>query len=165
MPIRNRPSDRSQIPRPYAGDEQRADQIRALSDAILRGRVNEGTQHLETETLVVILDQDLNAPTTSKKPEFAWATVCQWDEQHGAYLEPTDYEDQQTFDDEQALTDDERDILYEADPTKVKVANHSEYTDHVKNTFGEAKWKDAHWWFFGDCGEMAERRFDIEAEE
>lgn len=160
--MKRRIADRTTLPRPYAGDEQRAEQLRTLSDAVMRGRTLNGQGTIETDSLVVILDQELPAASHSKKGSYCWATICQWDARHSRYLEPTDYETEQDFDDDQDLTDDERDERNRDDPNKVIVFNHSEYSSHDKNTFGEAKWKDAHYWFFADCGPMADRRIAVD---
>lgn len=80
---------------------------------------------------IVILDEALPAASNSKtEGESALATICDWDESVGDYVET---EDQMT------------------------VWNHSESADHAIDTFGAARFIDNHWIFFGDCAAMAAR--------
>lgn len=40
---------------------------------------------------------------------------------------------------------------------QIEVWNHSEFTEHAVDTFGTARLKDGHYWFFGDCDAMNSR--------
>lgn len=79
----------------------------------------------------VILDAALAVATNSKTgATSALATICTWDVTSNDFTETT---------------------------TQITVWNHSETTSHGEDTFGVARWIAGHWWFFGDCSEMASR--------
>jgi len=83
--------------------------------------------------LCVILDAALAKATNSKTGATSClATVCYWSVITERYTESVPVR-------------------------QVKVWNHSETTAHAINTFGWARWIDAHFWFFGDCAAMAAR--------
>ena len=79
----------------------------------------------------VILDDDLPAASHSLTGgTHCLATVCRWSKSNRRYVETE---------------------------KQIEVWNHSESISHVVDTFGEAKVKDGHYWFFGDCAAMNER--------
>jgi hypothetical protein len=90
--------------------------------------------------LVVILDEDIDSAGNSREGENGRATVQWWNPDNNRFepLEDTTG----------------RETPYAID---VEVWNHSESTDHLEDTFGEAKFKHDHFWFFGDCDPMAVR--------
>lgn len=82
----------------------------------------------------VILDAPLAAAANSKNGYTkADATFCVW------------------------MIGDSDEYEYVETDTVDEVCNHSESTDYATDTFGIAKIKDDHFWFFGDCESMADR--------
>lgn len=81
--------------------------------------------------LCVILNAALPAASSSKTgATHCLAAICEWDFEEEKYIETGETE---------------------------TVWNHSETVDHGIDTFGEARFKDGHYWFFGDCDAMADR--------
>lgn len=79
----------------------------------------------------VILDAALPAASHSLTgATHCKATVCRWSMTDKKYVETS---------------------------RQIEVWNHSETISHGIDTFGEAKLKDGHYWFFGDCEPMNER--------
>jgi hypothetical protein len=79
----------------------------------------------------VILDADLPAASNSLRGgTHCLATVCRWSMSQKKYVETE---------------------------KQIEVWNHSETLSHQTNTFGDARMKDGHYWFFGDCEPMADR--------
>lgn len=78
----------------------------------------------------VILNSDLDAPTSPLVPTWAWATICRWSEDDGRYFQSGD---------------------------RLYVANHSVASDHAADTFGFVFEIDGHPRFFGDCDPWASR--------
>ena len=147
---------RAKLPYPQPGDPSRAAHIQSLSDAIQQNWHSEGIQAIKPREIVVILDMELEASSHSKKVrKWAWATICEWDHEKGAWTEPDDYREPEP----EPVDDEERDLRNEADPSKEKVWNISEVTTHDKDTFGFARivGNCPHYLFFGDCDAMAER--------
>ena len=81
----------------------------------------------------VIINAALPAASDSKTGATkCQATICRWAAEDEEYIE--------------------------TDPAEeIEVWNHSEETDYEIDTFGKAEFIDGHYWFFGDCGPMANR--------
>lgn len=144
---RSRAFPRSQLPRPYAGDVQRADQIRNLSDAVLQGWHQEGAEVVRPFDIICILDEPLPRAESSKKPSSAKATLVLWDYEKEEYREPADY-----LPADYEMTDEEIEAGQET------VYNFSEDKEYDEDTFGFGEWREPHHWFAGDCEAMVERR-------
>jgi cyclopropane fatty-acyl-phospholipid synthase-like methyltransferase len=111
----------------------REDDAEALLQAIdtRQQAFTEIAKRPESRQFVVILDAVLPAASHALTgASSCLATVCEWDTTEEEYTETAQ---------------------------QITVWNHAEAVSHVANTFGYARWIDAHWHFFGDCDPMAAR--------
>lgn len=114
------------------------DQARTLWQWYLRSvsggglQVDKGPRPLGQQAdYCVILDEQLVVATNAKLGATSGlATICVWDVEQEEFTETEE---------------------------QITVWNHSESTAHEVNTIGVARWCAQHWWFFGDCGAMADR--------
>ena len=72
-------SPRGQIPHFRRGDTLKASSLETLRNRVLQSSHDLGQTSGEALTIAVILDEDLDAPTSALEPTYANSTVCVWD--------------------------------------------------------------------------------------